>query len=516
MLDVTIHHAGYDDVPSRSLAGPTAAGRRGHLIVIANRQPFRHERQPAGDIIVRRSTSGVVAASESLVRHSHGIWIAQAETSEDWLDGGSHEPVPPRDPDYLLRRVWLDADEREGFYERFSNEGLWPMCHDVPVQPEFRSPDFDTYWSVNAKFVDAAIEESLSIPSVVFVQDYHFALAPLMLRQELPESSIVSFWHIPWPSLQRLEVCPWATYLIEGLLGSHVLGFQTQQHGANFMDAAEHLLGADVERHRGVVTYLGRRTHVRVYPASIELDPPALRLALSPDECAAAVRREHGLPASCRIIGGVDRIDYTKGLEEKLLALERMLERYPDRVGNATLVQIAQPSRERITAYRQLRSRLDALADRINRRFARGGWRPVVLVEQEQDAEHVYRLLRAANVCYVGSLDDGMNLVAKEFVNARDDEQGVLVLSAKAGAVHELSHAVAIDPRNIDTCAQLLEEALRMAPDEQRYRMRKMRTRVRAWDAEAWGTRILGDVVRLCSLPVLDEHRMAFTAANAT
>ena len=485
--------------------------RRGRVVVVANREPFSRERAADGRTVIRHSTSGLVTASEPLVRESGGTWIGYASGDGD-TDDVSHELVPPDAPAYLLRRVGLTPDEKRGYYDGFSNEGLWPLCHDVAERPVFRPRDFDTYWSVNRRFADAAVEETLNEPAVILVQDYHFALAPLMVRDDAAASAVVSFWHIPWPSVQRLELCPWATYLIEGLLGAHLIGFQTRQHCANFLDAAEHLLGADVERRRGVVTYFGRRTHVRAYPASVEWEAPVLAAAGTIDECRREVRARFGLRSDDRIVAGVDRMDYTKGLEEKLAAFERMLTRYPSRTGRPVLVQVAQPTREALEVYRDVHARVSALAERINRQYADDAPGPIVLIDEARSPEDVYTLLRAADVCYVGSIDDGMNLVAKEYVSARDDEQGVLVLSKAAGAAAELTHALLVEPRDIDACARMLDTALRMPPDEQRYRMQRMRQRVRDWDARRWGSQILEDAARLCSAPALEDYRRAVGA----
>jgi trehalose 6-phosphate synthase len=483
---------------------------RGRVVVVANREPFSRERDAHGRVTVRHSTSGLVTASEPLVRESGGTWIGYASGTDDAV--ASHELVPPGDPTYLLRRVSLTAEEKRGYYDGFSNEGLWPLCHDVNVEPVFRPRDFDTYWAVNRRFADAAIEETLHESAVILVQDYHFALAPLMVREDAGTSAVVAFWHIPWPSVRRLELCPWATYLIEGLLGAHLIGFQTRQHCASFLDAAEHLLGAEVERRRGVVTYLGRRTDVRAYPASVEWESPTLAAAGTIDACRREVCARFGLRPDDRIVAGVDRMDYTKGLEEKLEAFERMLVRYPRHGGRTVLVQIAQPTRETLAIYRDVHAHVSALAARINRQYDNDGLAPVILIDEARSPDEVYTLLRAADVCYVGSLDDGMNLVAKEYVSARDDEQGVLVLSARAGAAAELTHALLIDPRDIDGCARALDAALRMPADEQRYRMQRMRLRVQGWDARRWAVQLLDDAASLCGARALESYGAAVGA----
>jgi trehalose 6-phosphate synthase len=483
----------------------------GRVIVLANREPFRHEYGPDREIVVKRSSSGLVTASEPLVRQSAGVWIAHGSGTADRVvvDAWDGVMVPPEEPAYRLRRVWLNAAEEEGYYYGFANEGLWPLCHRAHVRPVFRSSDFDAYWSINARFAEAACDEAQNEPALVLVQDYHFALAPLMIRERLSPSTIAAFWHIPWPAAGHLEMCPWAAYLVEGMLGSHVLGFQTRLDCAHFLDSAERLLGATIDRTRQVVAHAGRRTHVRAYPASVGWPAPWLAEIGSVDACADEIRRRFNLRESDRLVVGIDRMDYTKGIEEKVLCIEQLLEQYPEFIDSLVFVQLAEPSRTRLAPYRELRTRVVALIDRVNRRFATGAWRPIHLVEEHEEPREVYRLLRAAEVCYVGSLHDGMNLVAKEFVSARDDERGVLLLSGFAGTSDELTEAVIINPYDIEQTANALVQALTMSAAEQQHRMRLMRARVKAWDADRWGSEILNDAASLRKAPASPAQRRA-------
>ncbi len=488
-----------DDLPlasSRALLNPASDGRR--VIVLANREPLSHEWDADGRITTKVSTSGLVTASEPLVRDSGGVWVAHGSGSADRVvvDRWDGVMIPAEDPAYRLRRVWLDDAEQDGYYYGFANDGLWPLCHRVHVRPEFRSADFDMYWTINARFADAVCDEAQDDPALVFVQDYHFALAPLMIRERLPFSTIAGFWHIPWPSVERLEICPWAAYLVEGMLGADLFGFQTPQDCAHFLHAAESLVGAEVDRRRAVVTYEGRQTEVRAYPASVQAQPACVRELGSADRCARALRSRLGVRERDRIVLGVDRLDYTKGIEEKILAFERLLDAYPQFVDSLVLVQIAQPSRQRLKPYQEVRERVVAAAARVNARFATADWRPIVLIEEAQGPADVYRLYRAADVCYVGSLHDGMNLVAKEFVTARDDDRGVLVLSGFAGAALELRDAVVINPYDVEGTANALASALEMNAVEQQHCMRRMRAHIHAWDARAWGARLLEDAER--------------------
>jgi trehalose 6-phosphate synthase len=434
----------------------------------------------------------VVNAVEPLLLQHGGVWVAagNGDADRDAAINADGIAVPVAAPRYRLRRVWLTPEERSGYYYGFANSALWPLCHRTSVAPSFYAQDFGTYELVNRRFAEAVAEESRDASPVVLVQDYHFALAPGMIRRLLPLGRLATFWHIPWPQPQVFRRCPWSQALIEGLLGSTVIGFQTPLDRDNFLRCAEQLTAVDVPAE--TVSWKGRRVQLGVYPASV--DWPDDRARMTPvARCRAEVRRELHLPQDIRLGVGVDRLDYTKGLEEKLLAVERLLECRPDLRHRFVFVQIAQPSRESLPAYQQTRERLCATAARINQRFS-GGPPPIVLITERRDQPAIARLMRAADLCYVGSLHDGMNLVSKEFVAARDDEQGVLVLSAFAGASYELRDALIVNPYDVEQVARSLALALDMPSLQQRYRMRRLRRVVAAADARSWAERILSDV----------------------
>jgi trehalose 6-phosphate synthase len=469
------------------------------IVVLANREPFQHDYSPDGAIVVRHSTSGLVTAVEPLVRACSGVWVAHGAGTADRVvvDRRDGLDVPPANPSYRLRRVWLDERELRGYYRGFANEALWPLCHRASVRPVFRKDDFTTYRSVNAKFADAACAEfpESGVP-VVLVQDYHFALAPRMIRDRVSGSAILSFWHIPWPEPRDFEACPWSRDLLAGMLGSSVVGFQTETDCRNFIDTVAHLLNAPVDRELNAVWHDGRQTIVRSRPVSVEW-PNRWACGLPAVEiCRKEVNLQLGLPSHARLVVGVDRMDYTKGLVEKFLAVERMLERSPELRERFVFAQLAQPTRDALPAYRELQSRVRQTAERVNRRFGTSTHRPIVLLEGDHDPVVVHRFLRAADVCYVGSLHDGMNLVAKEFVTARTDERGVLVLSRFAGAARELTGALIVDPTSIDDGARALRDAVGMPVEEQSRRMRDMRAVVARFSTHWWASQVLNDARR--------------------
>jgi trehalose 6-phosphate synthase len=489
----------------------------GSVVVVANREPYIHERTPAGDIAVRHPASGLVTALEPVMEACSGVWVAHGSGSadRDATDRHGRLRVPPGRGTYTLQRVWLSEAEERGYYYGFANEGLWPLCHVAHIRPVFRAGDFESYRTVNERFADAAVRAAQRRDPVILVQDYHFALAPAMILGRLPRAMVLTFWHIPWPNAERLGICPWRTQVLRGLLGSSILGFHTQLHCNNFIEAVDRFLEARIDRERFAIVHDGHTTLVRPHPISIEW--PNRWATGTPEAalCRAQVIAEHGLPADALIGIGVDRLDYTKGIEERLQAVERLLEKHPQFLGRFVFLQIAAPSRSAIDAYRDLASRVEERARRINGRFASGSYRPVVLLRAHHEPPDVFRHYRAADVCYVSSLHDGMNLVAKEFVAARDDERGVLVLSSFTGASRELTEALIVNPYDIEEAADALAVALSMDADEQAVRMRAMRSLVAHFNVYRWAGRMLIDASHLRDRERRSDRLTAWPAAPA-
>jgi trehalose 6-phosphate synthase len=433
------------------------------------------------------------------MRACSGTWVAHGGGSADREPVDRHDRVmvPPGEESYALRRVWLTKKEERGYYYGFSNEGLWPLCHSAHTRPEFRATDWQEYERVNRRFAGAACEEVAGLDPVVLVQDYHFALAPRLIREHLPRATILTFWHIPWPTAERFGICPWDRELLDGLLGSSIVGFHTQQDCLNFVESVERYLEARIDRERQSVILGGRECLVRSYPISIEWPNQWAESAPSIAECRAHVLSQLGLPRDVLLGVGVDRLDYTKGIEERLLAVERALERYPHLRGHFVFVQLASPSRTLIEAYRALNERVEALAARVNERFGTRSYRPVVFLRAHHEPPAIFRFMRAADVCYVSSLHDGMNLVAKEFVAARDDERGVLVLSRFTGAARELTGALIVNPYDLEEASAALATAITLSPAEQGERMRAMRKLVAEFNVFRWAGRMLVDAVRV-------------------
>jgi trehalose 6-phosphate synthase len=478
------------------------------IIAVSNREPYIHNHLN-GSIALQRPASGLVAALEPVMRSCGGTWIAHGSGSADreTVDANDHIRVPPGDPSYLLRRVWLSEEEQEGYYYGFANEALWPLCHIAFVRPTFRQEDWQQYLVINQRFADAVAKEATSADPIVLIHDYHFALLPRMIRTRLPRATILTFWHIPWPNSETFGICPWREELILGLLGSSILGFHTRFHCNNFLEATDRFVESRIDREDASVSVGGRETMVRPYPISIEWPPAALAGQPSIDRCRKAIIQRYGLSADARIAVSIERFDYTKGIVDRMRAIDALLRRQPSWKGRLVFIQAAAPTRGKLSSYSVLQKEAEQLALDINARHGSDSYRPVLLIARHHEPDEVFQLFRAADVCIVSSLHDGMNLVAKEFVAARDDEHGVLILSTFAGASRELSEALMVNPYDTHAMATAIEEALVMPPGEQRERIRLMRDLVRVRNVYRWAGRMLLDAARLRSQQKISASR---------
>lgn len=468
------------------------------VIVVSNREPYIHQRS-GNQIEVHRPASGLVTALEPIMRACSGIWIAHGGGSADreTVDRSDRVAVPPENPAYQLRRIWLSPEEEAGYYYGFANEGLWPLCHIAHVRPTFRSSDWAHYVAVNQKFADAVVKEAKTKDPIVLVQDYHFALLPRMLRDALPDATIITFWHIPWPNPESFAICPWREEIVSGLLGSSILGFHTQSHCNNFVDTVDQFIEARVDRAALGVTLGGKKTLIRRYPISIDWPPEKTLMEKPAEQCREEIRKRHGLPENQAIGIGVDRLDYTKGIIERFRAVERLFELKPEWIGHFTFIQIAAPTRSSIFEYKSHEELVIETAAKINERFGEGGAPAIILKVEHHEPKQVYEHYRAAELCFVSSLHDGMNLVAKEFIAAREDQRGVLILSQFTGAARELPEALIVNPYDADQCAAALHLALTMPLTEQRDRMRLMRGLVSEFNVYRWAGRMLLDAATM-------------------
>jgi trehalose-6-phosphate synthase len=477
------------------------------VMIVSNREPYIHvHREDRVDIQV--PASGLVTALEPIMRACSGTWIAHGSGCADRevVDKFDRVAVPPDNPAYQIRRVWLSKEEEQGYYYGFANEGLWALCHIAHVRPIFRTQDWIQYYNVNKKFAATVLEEAKTDNPIVLVQDYHLALVPKMIRKRLPKSTIITFWHIPFPNPEVFGICPWREEILDGLLGSSIVGFHTLFHCHNFMDSIDQFLESRIDRSSSTISYRGKKTVVNHYPISIEYPVKWLQSQEPIANCKIRIQRLCGIGAHVRLGIGVDRLDYTKGILERFRAVERLLELDSDWIGRFTFIQIAAPSRSSIAHYQHFEKEVRDTANQINRRFATADYVPICLRVEHHEPNAVYEFYRAADLCFVSSLHDGMNLVAKEFIASRDDERGVLILSQFAGAARELPEALIVNPYDTDQCAMALKMALEMDLSEQRNRMRNMRGLVREFNVYRWTGRMLLDAARIRQRSQIFRH----------
>jgi trehalose-6-phosphate synthase len=468
------------------------------FIVVSNREPYVHI-LAGGKIKWDPAVSGLTEALDPVLRASGGTWIAQGTGDADRkvVDANDRVAVPPDNPEYTLRRVWLTEEEVKGYYLNFANKGLWPLCHTTFIPPEFNEADWLIYKKVNRIFADAVLQEIGNRRALVLVQDYHFALLVHFLKEENPLLTVGQFWHIPWPAYEVLRTCPWYQEILTGLLGNDLLGFHILPHCQNFMESVEQGLGARTNRKKGTITQPPHTTFVEPFPISVDFEDISARAGTA--EVASemeGLRREFNLEG--KYVGiGMDRLDYTKGIPERLQALDKFLEDNPRYRGKVVFIQAGVPSRTQINIYKEMERRIVDLINIINSKYGTAYWQPVIPIMWRLTPVTLNALRRLAHFCVVSSLHDGMNLVAKEFISARTDGDGVLILSRFTGAAEELPEALLINPYVIDEFAGTIKEAIEMPEDERRRRMGSMRETVATNNIYRWGASIITRLVSI-------------------
>jgi alpha,alpha-trehalose-phosphate synthase [UDP-forming] len=467
------------------------------LILVSNREPYQH-RLFNGQLECVPPASGMVSALEPILQTCGGTWVAHGGANADrkTVDAHDHINVPPDNPRYTLRRVWLTKAQEEGYYNSVANDGLWPLCHMVFTRPVFNPRHWPVYREVNEHFAEAVLEEAGNDAAFVFVQDYHFGLLPQILKESNANLIVAHFWHIPWPSPEVFQTFPWKEELLDGLLGNDLLGFHLRYHCKNFLDTVDRTLEAKVDYERFEITRGGKVTVVRPFPISIDFESHE-KTARSPavEQEMQKWRKRLGLTAEMLGIG-IDRLDYTKGVPERLQALDLFLEQYPQYRERLVFVQVGVPTRTHVPQYRKLDREVDSLVDQINWRWSTDSWRPIVYFKEQHNAIQMMALHRLADFCVVSSLDDGMNLVAKEFVASRFDGDGALILSRFTGAARELTSATLVNPFAVGEVAEAIHQVLTMTEEESRKRMQKMRTEVAENNIYRWAGKLLSGLLK--------------------
>lgn len=481
------------------------------FIVVSNREPYVHKKTDEG-IRCIQPASGLATALDPVMRACGGIWVAHGSGDADREVTGrdGRLGVPPESPSYTLRRVWLNEQLEREYYYGLANEGLWPLCHIAFHRPRFSKKNWESYREVNRIFADVVLEETDGEPAFVFIQDYHFGLLPRMLKTQAPNVYVAQFWHIPWPNRETFRVFPWKEELLDGMLGNDLLGFHLHYHCTNFLDAVDRHVEAKVEPEHADVTRGGRTTMVRPFPISVDFDWHE-QMAASPEIVGEMDLWRAQIDPMPEFLGiGIDRIDYTKGIPERLRALDLFFENYPEFRGRVGFVQIGVPSRMQIGDYRDLNEELEREVAQLNEKWGDGEYRPVRFFRSEYTQTQLMGLHLLANFCLVTPLHDGMNLVAKEFVASRIDDGGVLILSSFAGAARELSEALLVNPFAVDEVAEAIHRAVTMPPEESRKRMLRLRASTAENNIYRWAGKLLLTLLKIES----SEQAQAETEAE--
>ena len=467
------------------------------LFLASNREPYMHVR---GGSLVKCivPAGGLVTALDPVMRICDGVWLAHGsgDADRETADDRGKVRVPPEDPQYTLRRIWLTREEEDGYYYGFSNEGLWPLCHITHIRPVFRLEDWKWYQKINGLFADALLEEVKEEESpLILIQDYHLALVPLLVKRERPDAKVALFWHIPWPNPESFGICPWRQEILIGMLGADLLGFHIQFFCNNFLQTVDRFLESQTDWEQFSINRGGHPTRVKPFPISVGYpNEPEDGEGTAADR--QAILKEMGIDVPYMGIG-VDRIDYTKGIPERFKAIERFLEKYPHFIGRFTFIELGAPSRDHIRKYRELLSEVEEEVERINWRFETKMWKPIVYLKAHHSHEEIDRYYRAADLCMVTSLHDGMNLVAKEFVISRKDGGGVLILSQFAGASRELKDAIIVNPYDIEEMADAINEALSLPASERTDRMARMYTSVKENNIYRWAGKLIAELAHM-------------------
>jgi len=467
------------------------------FIVVSNREPYIHTFSD-GKIVTQKPASGLTTALDPVMRACGGTWIAsgRGDADREVVDRDNKVGVPPDEPRYSLRRVWLTREEEDAYYYGFSNDALWPLCHIAYTRPVFRESDWDAYKKVNEIFARAVIEEVGNKKAFVFIQDYHLALLSSFIKTKNPDIITAQFWHIPWPNREAFRICPWQEEILRGLLGNDLLSFHIRYHCNNFLDTVDRLIEAKVDWERYEVTRGGKKTAVHPFPISIDFEEVSQKARGKEvtDEIKALKSR---LGLADKIVGvGFDRMDYTKGIPERFQAVGRFFDKYPEYRGRVVFIQAGVLSRIQLAAYQKLNEEIDRLVKEINDKHGNEHWQPIIHLREHESQLTLMALRRLANFFVVSSLHDGMNLVAKEFVASRFDEDGVLLLSPFTGAARELTEALLVNPYATDHFAEAIKTAVEMPEEERRRRMRKMRDVVRENNIYKWAADIISELVQ--------------------
>ncbi len=468
------------------------------VVVVSNREPYLHYLKE-GKIAYVKPPGGAAHTLDSILQACGGTWVAYGSGNADRkvIDKEGKIRVPPEDPAYTLRRVWLSKEQADGYYYGFSNQALWPLCHIVYTRPIFRQSDWNYYQQVNKIFAEAVLKEIGKDKAFVWIQDYHLALVAKYIKEKRKDVICAQFWHIPWPNPEAFRICPVKKQILEGLLANDMLGFHLRYYDANFINTVKSELEARIDKERTSVICHGHETIIRAFPISVDFQKISKDIDSQPiEDCAVRFKEEFSLSEDMKVILGLDRIDYTKGIPERLRAIARFLEKYPEYKERFVFIQIGALSRVHISQYRDLNDEINDLVEKINWRHSTENWSPIIFVRRTLSFPETLAFYRLGDVCIVSSLHDGMNIVAKEYICAKNNLDGMLVLSRFTGAARELREAVLVNPYDIEDFADRIKETLAMPKGEKADRMAKLRETVAENDIYKWANKFINELAK--------------------
>lgn len=468
------------------------------IVVVSNREPYIHTKV-GNKIHYYFPASGMATAIEPIMQATGGTWIAHGSGDADRLVVQKNDKigVPPDNPKYTLKRVWLTEDEEKGYYYGFSNQAIYPLCLMAHTRPIFSNDDWEQYKKVNAKFAKVVLNEIKKLKNpVVFIQDFHFSLLPRLIKNNRPDALVGMFWHIPWVSAESFSVCPWKKEILDGMLGADLIGFNTQLHCNNFIETIGRELESLIDFEQFSVTRNGHLSQVKPFPVSIDFSNG--KHSENDKDIYEDKKLLESLDIKVKYIGiGVDRLDYTKGILERIKAIDLLLKKYPSYIGEFTFIQIAPPSKSKIKKYQEYSEQVDKEVNRVNSLYKTKKWKPIVLINRHHSHQELNQYYKLANICIITSLHDGMNLVAKEFIAAKDDQKGVLILSQFTGASKELKDALIVNPYDGEQTSEAIHIALSMSSSEQIRRMKKLRDSVKKYNIYRWSAEFLNTIVNM-------------------
>lgn len=468
------------------------------FIVALQKEPYSHVYGKDGRIELTKSAGGVHVLIDSVLKETGGTVVAMAsgEADKEVVDADSRCVIKTGNRNYTLKRIFLDKNEFDGFYYGFANQTLWPLFHVVFVKPVFNRAWWDTYVSVNRIFAENIIRELKSTEeAVIWINDYHLALVPKMLHEVNPRLAIGTFWHIPWPTHEIFRICPWRRQILEGILGSDFISFHRDYHVDNFVSCARRELGVMVESEPTTITRYGHKTQLTSLPAGIDFEEVRSITRARTLSKTNVIQNDFGIQTEYLAIG-VERVEYTKGIIERLKILELFFKKYPEYQGKLTYLSIAPPSRTQIPTYRKYSEEVSALTEKINSDLQTPEWKPLHFIHTNIERVKLFEYYRAADICLVTSLDDGMNLVAKEFVLAANPEKGMLLLSKFTGAAKDLRKAQLINPYDTEGSANALFESLKMEPEEKKKRNEEMINVLKEHNLYEWAIQFVQSTLR--------------------